>query len=56
MDDVIVRVERPRRRFTREEYHRMEETGILGLEVGVPRDTERQPDVVLDVDAVFLAR
>ena len=32
MDDVIARVELPRRRFTWEEYHRMAETGILGPE------------------------
>jgi Uma2 family endonuclease len=32
MDDVIARVELPRRRFTWDEYHRMAETGILGPE------------------------
>ena len=29
MDDVIARIELPRRRFTVEEYHRMAEAGIL---------------------------
>ena len=29
MDDVIAKVELPRRRFTWEEYHRMGETGVL---------------------------
>jgi Uma2 family endonuclease len=32
MDDVIAKVELPRRRFTWEEYHRMGETGVLGPE------------------------
>lgn len=32
MDDVIAKVELPRRRFTREEYHRMGELGILRRE------------------------